>query len=166
MKKFILFAMLCLILQGCVGVVVPKTRTKVINDPIVSIYPDVPGAVRKRDSSETANVRDETSECTSQWLRTYWGDPEHISRIPANSNEIWTYKSGLVWEGVVPFVIIPIPLILPVTREKVRFSLHDGRVVSASVTESCTVGGTFGFIPHPEGGASFGALNWDENSSK
>jgi hypothetical protein len=166
MKKLIPIAILCLTLQGCVGVVVPKTRTKVISDPVVSVYKDVPDAVRARNLAEATKPVMETTNCTSEWLRDYWGEPQHISHNSTGSDEIWTYNSGLVWEGVVPFVIIPIPLVLPVAHEKVCFSLHDGRVVSASVTRSCTVGGTYGFIPNPEGGGSFGAWNWDEHSSK
>jgi hypothetical protein len=166
MKKLILFAILCLTLQGCVGVVIPKTRTKVISDPVVSVYKDVPDAVRARNLSEATKSVMETTNCTSEWLRTYWGDPQQISHLSENLDEIWTYKSGLVWEGVVPFVIIPIPLVLPVAHEKVCFMLHDGRVVSASVTRSCTVGGTYGIILNPNGGGSFGAWNWDDDSSK
>jgi hypothetical protein len=64
---------------------------------------------------------------------------------------------------MVPFVIIPIPLMLPVAKEKVCFSLHDGRVVGASVTKSIVVGGTYGFIPNPEGGGNFGAWNWADS---
>jgi hypothetical protein len=163
MKKLILSAMLCLALQGCVDVVVPKTRTKVISDPEVCVYRGAAEEVRIRNSSETTNQVVYKSNCTSEWLRTYWGDPEHISHISANSDEIWTYKSGLVWEGVVPFVIIPIPLVLPVAKEKVCFSLHDGHVVSVSVTKSCTVGGTYGFIPNPEGGGGWGVWSWTES---
>ena len=81
-------------------------------------------------------------------------------------DEVWMYKGDLAWVGAVPFVIVPIPLILPVTHEKVRFTLRDGHVVDASVTKSVTVGGTYGFIPNPEGGGSFGWWNWDEDSSK
>jgi hypothetical protein len=166
MKKLILFAMLCLTLQGCVGLVVPKTRTKIISDPQVNIYGRrILDGVLSRDSSEYTNMTVLCrSNCTSEWLRNYWGDPDRISHISGGSGEQWTYKFGLVWEGVVPFVIIPIPLVLPVAKEKVCFTLYDGRVVTA--TRSRTVGGTYGFIPKPEGGGSFGAWNWDEYSSK
>ena len=166
MKKLILFAMLCLTLQGCVGVVVPKTQTKMISDPEINAYGgNILDGVRIRDLSETTN-RVYKSDCTSEWLRTYWGDPYRINHNSGSSDEIWTYRFQSIWEGVVPFVIIPIPLILPVAHEKICFSLHDGRVVCVSVTKSRTVGGTYGVIPNPNGGGRFGAWNWDENSSK
>lgn len=167
MKKLIPFAMLCLTLQGCVGLVVSKTQTKLINDPVVSLIPDYPSdSVRKPDASKPVNDRGEKSDPTSEWLQRYWGAPARINHVRASSDEVWTYNSDLIWEGVVPFVVIPVPLLVPATREKVCFSIHDGRVVGARLIESCTVGGTYGFIPNPEGGGSFGAWNWaDENSS-
>lgn len=162
MRKFILFAALCISVQGCVGVVVPKTRTKIINDPAVCAYRGVPDEVLTHDSREAGGAF--TTNCTPEWLRTKWGAPDHISHDKANQDEVWMYKGDFAWVGVVPFVIVPIPLMLPLTREKVRFSVHDGHVVSARVTKSVTVGGTYGFIPNPEGGGSFGVWNWDDDS--
>ena len=161
MKKFIPFAMLCFLLQGCVGLVISKTRTTQINDPAVGMYQEVGLAVDELDPSRTNNVY--KSNCTLEWLRTSWGAPAHISRVPASSDEVWTYKGDLVWEGVIPFVIIPVPLLVPATKEKVCFSVHDGHVVSARVIQSWLVGGTYGWIPNPEGGGSFGLWNWAES---
>jgi hypothetical protein len=104
-----------------------------------------------------------TSQCTSEWLQWHWGSPSQIHHAAGGSEEIWTYKFDTVWEGIMPIVIIPIPLMLPVAKEKVCFSLHDGRVISASVTKSIVVGGTYGVIPNPEGGGSFGAWNWADS---
>src|ERR1700733_12218895 len=157
LKKIVLFAMFCLLLQGCVGVGVLKIQTKVINDPKISLRSNAPGPddVSKRNSTDATK----TDIYTTEWLQTYWGSPNSVTRISGGSDEIWTYKSSRwIWEGVIPFVIIPIPLVLPVAKEKVCFTLHDGRVVSAGTTESCTVGGTVGFVPNPEGGGSFGVM--------
>lgn len=167
MTKVIVLATLCSILQGCVGVVVPKTQTTIISDPVVEPYSG-------RDYVFSGSAPDrfhqwyrpgvtnglQTSECTSEWLQRYWGTPSHVRHAPSASEEVWTYKFDTAWEGIVPFAIVPIPLMLPIAKEKVCFSLRDGRVVSASVTESIVVGGTYGFIPNPEGGGGFGAWNW------
>ena len=163
MKKLILFGALCLVLPGCVGFVVPKTRTRVINNPEVSVFKgSVVDSVWESSGTNAPNPYSRTN-CPAGWLRAHWGAPDLVCRLPANSDEIWTYKSDLAWKGIVPFVIIPIPLILPVTREKICFDLHDGHVVSASITTSYTAGGTYGFIPNPEGGSGFGTWNWDDN---
>ena len=155
--------MLCFLLQGCVGLVVSKTRTTQINDPAVNMYQEVCLAVSELDPSQTNNVRTGKSDCTSEWLRTCWGAPAHISRVPASSDEVWTYKGDLVWEGIIPFAVIPVPLLVPATKEKVCFSVHDGHVVSARVIQSWLVGGTYGGIPNPEGGSGFGLWNWTES---
>jgi hypothetical protein len=163
MRALIFLAMICPLLQGCVGVVVLKTRTTVINDPVIPFYTEIPQPVSKQNSPEVTN----TVVYTSEWLRTYWNNPDCVSHGAGNSEEIWTYKSRRVWKGVVPFAIIPIPLILPVGQEKVCLTLRDGRVVSASTTRSATVGGTYGFIPPgPEGrGGGWGADSWNYDTT-
>ncbi len=170
MTKLILLAMLCLTLQGCVGVVVPKTHTTVISDPVVETYSGVdyvfslsaPDRFHTHYKPDASNAFS-TSQCTSEWLRQHWGSPSCIQHAAGEPEEIWTYKFDTAWEGIVPFVIIPIPLMLPVAHEKVCFSLRDERVIRASVTQSIVVGGTYGFIPNPEGGGSFGAWNWADS---
>src|SRR2546423_6088914 len=137
MRSLILFATLCPLLQGCVGVVVLKPHTEVISDPVIGRYWHDPDAVSKRNSSEATNAVIYTSE----WLQASWGAPNHISHISADTEEVWTYRLRPVWEGVVPLVIIPIPLALPLGREQVCFTLRAGRVVSASITKAWMVGG-------------------------
>ena len=150
------------------GVVIKKSKTTAINDPVIlnswtrQIYFEPLSAYihqREQFSAFDANHKD---VYTSEWLQKYWGHPDRISHSSTNSDEIWTYKTDLIWEGVVPFVIIPIPLILPVTHDKVCLRLHDGRVVNATVTKRSAVGGTYGFIPNPNGGVVFGVWNWNE----
>ena len=92
------------------------------------------------------------------------GRTKKNSRAPrGDTDEIWTYKFGSIWEGVVPIVIVPIPLVLPVGREKVCFALRDGRVVSANVTEAHMVGGIAGYCMDCWGGA-FGAFSLNDDS--
>src|SRR5690349_24217698 len=60
--------------------------------------------------------------------------------------EVWTYRFRPIWVGVVPCVIVPIPLALPVGRQTICFKLRDGNVVSASTTTPWMAGGVAGFI--------------------
>ena len=163
MKKLILFAMFSLLLQGCVGVAVLKTHRKVINDPEISLHSNAPGPddVSERSSPAGTNAIIYTTE----WLQTHWGHPNSVTRISGGPDEIWTYKSGLIHNGVIPFVIIPIPLILPVTKEKVCFTLHNGCVVSARLTQFCVVGGIYGLI-FPDGIGTFGGMSLDYGPSE
>jgi len=162
MRLFLFLAMLCPFLQGCVGVGVLRSRTKVINNPEISSYSDTPQPVSREKVSAATN----TVVYTAEWLRKNWEKPDHISHVAGTSEEIWIYKSDRIWEGVIPIiVIIPIPLVLPVGRESVRLTLRDGRVVSASTTIAGSSGGTYGFIPPgPEGrGGGWGVWSLNDN---
>jgi hypothetical protein len=160
MRALLFLAMLCPLLQGCVGVAVLHSRTKVINDPVIPFYSEIPEPVSSQKSSETTN----TVVYTAEWLQKNWNGPDHISHGVGNSEEIWTYKSRRIWKGVIPIiVIIPIPLVLPVGRESVCLTLRDGRVVSSSTTKSGTSGGTYGLIPPGPDGRGGGWGVWSLN---
>jgi hypothetical protein len=160
MKAVVFPAMLCVLLQGCVGAVVLKTRTEVINDPVIQFDSEIPQPISRKDSPEGTN----TVVYTPELLLKYWNSPDLVSH-GAGSEEIWTYKSRLVWKGVIPFVIVPIPLILPLGKETVCLTLRDGHVVSASMTRSHTAGATFGMYLNPEGGGGWGVMSWKDEPS-
>jgi len=152
MRAIFLLAILCPLLQGCVGVAVLKPKTTVISDPVISSYPNDADPVHERKSSEATNA----VVYTSEWLQTHWGSPNRVSRTLDNSDAIWTYTFRPIWEGVTPFVIIPVPLMLPTEKQKVSFVLHDGYIISARTTEPWMVGCIAGFSLSPEGGGNFG----------
>ena len=120
----------CLLAQGCVGVLVGRRSTETFKQPSIAEKP------------ATYAIGDATSwreAATSDWLRDHWGKPASIRPGPPETQgELWTYKFGPVWDGVVPCLIVPIPLVLPLGREKVVFLVREGEVVSADVL-------TFGF---------------------
>jgi hypothetical protein len=153
MRTLMLFALFCPLLQGCVGVVVLKSHTEVIRDPVIAFYPNDADPAHKRNSREETNA----VVYTSEWLETHWDSPHRVVRVSGGSDEVWTYRFRSIWEGIVPCVIVPIPLALPVGRQNVCFTLRDGRVVSASTTTPWMVGRVAGFMLSPEGGGNFGA---------
>jgi len=136
-KKLILLAMLCPLLQGCVGLVIAKQHSRVENNPVISLHPTKQFPTSSRDAKTVY---------TSAWLQTHWGRPyriRHVSSGPASGvDEVWTYRFGPIWEGIVPCLVVPIPLVLPVARETVCFTVRDGKVVSVSSTMPDT-GGVF-----------------------
>ena len=160
MRTLIVFAMFCPFLQGCVGVAVLKPHTEVIDDPVIASIPNDADPAHKRKSSEAANA----VVYASEWVQTHWGNPYRVNHVSGSSDEIWTYRFRPIWEGIVPCVIVPIPLVLPVGRQKICFRLHDGCVVSASSTVPWMVGGVAGFMLSPEGGGNFGASSMNEEA--
>jgi hypothetical protein len=151
MKAAIAFLPLCLLLQGCVGVDVHKTFTETIQNPrIVGRGPDFvvetpvfqplppddqSSLAQGIRSMNQAQIFDLTNVVVykSAWLENNWGKPASITRSGLGGiDEIWTYKFDVIWEGINLYVIVPIPIMLPVRRETVRFVVRDGRVVSAT----------------------------------
>ena len=166
MRTLILFAILCLLLQGCVGVGVMKTRTKVIDDPEISLNSSYSSALSPDDvSKRTSRGGTNAVIYTAAQLQEFWGHPNHITLVSGSSDELWTYKSRTIWEGVIPVMIIPIPLVLPVTREKVRFTIRDGRVINARITRSAMAGGAYGMILGPDGRGGWGATSLNNDSA-
>jgi hypothetical protein len=161
MKKIVLLAICCSLLQGCVGGIVLKPRTEIINHPAIDDYAGDADAAHKKDSAEATNG----VVYTSAWLQAHWGSPRHVRHTPGGADEVWIYHFRPIWVGVVPCVILPIPVALPVVREKTCFTIHDGHVVSASVTMPWEVGGVAGVLMSPEGGGSFGAVSLNDEAA-
>ena len=151
MKRAIALGMLCLcpLLQGCVGFVVAKQDTQVINNPVIASQADYENPAETREQARKRMAIADPAEATNRvtwevytpaWLQTHWGQPKHIRH--ADEVQVWTYHFGPIWEGIMPCLIVPIPLVLPVGEKKIGFTFHDGHVVSVSVTRPST-GGIF-----------------------
>jgi len=153
MKKIVSYLAIGLLVQGCVGGGALTKHSQTLRDPII---PDRPSPVLfSRDSAKMTNA----VVYTAAWLESHWGMPANITPSRANArDEIWTYKFGLIWKGVVPVVIIPIPLALPVAREQVQFTLRDGNIIDTIQTRRKTIGGAIGFGCGPCG-ITFGPLS-------
>ena len=140
----------CLMTQGCVGVFALRTQRHSADAPIVCEKPALYLA-----SSPT----DGTTNPTGKWLREHWGEPASVRVVSTEPQaELWTYRFGHPWRGIIPCVIIPIPLVLPVEQEKVVFMVKEGRVVSADISTLRWSGGAAGYLmgPEPRFGASGG----------
>jgi hypothetical protein len=147
---------LCLLLQGCVGGAVLTSRTKTFRDPVIWGKDSLFGRDELRDLPQRDPQADMYSItnvliCTSGWLEYHWGKPVSITHSGAGGlDEIWTYKFDPIWEGIEPYILVPIPIELPVRRETIRFVLRDDRVISATRIEPYRVGGVAGFIISPD----------------
>ena len=64
-----------------------------------------------------------------------WGEPDHKS---VDGNEaIFVYKEeGFAWTGIMPFIVIPIPLIFPVESNSTTLICKDDAVTRVSQTVS------------------------------
>jgi hypothetical protein len=62
-----------------------------------------------------------------------WGQPDHQS-VDGSATTL-VYKMGYKWAGVMPMIIIPIPLVIPVGRNSTSLVCEDGVLIGASGTE-------------------------------
>jgi hypothetical protein len=132
----------CLLSQGCVGIAIKSSTTKEFGQPRIATRPSI-GAVSEAGVGDT--------KVTATWLREYWGEPATIRSVsPQTQTERWTYKFSPMWYGIMPCVVIPVPLYLPLAKERVVFMLKEGCVVSARVVTSHD-SGTGASLLGPEG---------------
>ena len=116
-----------LLAQGCVGVVTWGTHEQTFE----------PASVTQKPATFAVSTVSKNAMAVSptpHWLEQHWGRPSHVKRLASpEQHELWTYNFHHQWCGVVPCAILPIPLLLPVGRERVVFCIRDGRVASAEV---------------------------------
>jgi len=66
---------------------------------------------------------------TDEQVRRDWGDPSEVS-FGDNGLERWTYYGSLRWNGLLLLaVVIPIPLFVPLGRERVSIDFRNGKAV-------------------------------------
>jgi hypothetical protein len=126
MAKLVPVLAACLLTPGCFGFVVNRTRTETFKQPWIADRPSI-SAVSTNYSTDVP---------TAVWLQEHWGKPASIRRVSTQGPaERWTYKFRVAWCGIVPCVIVPVPLVLPLAREKVVFFVREGQVVSAEAVK-------------------------------
>ena len=126
---------LAVLLSGCVGISYFGTTT------IDEAHPagEEPFRPVRRPGMDTAEA-----------LLVRLGEPdERVQR--ADLREEWTYDEGLRWNGPVIFVIIPIPLIIPVGYETSTYHLRDGVVENVIRVEQTWRGCACGMFLHSSG---------------
>lgn len=97
-----------LVLSGCIGLIIG--------------YPEYHPVVEPRPF-------DTNKEATKTDFLKYWGKPDSIVVHPDNAAiETWHYKRNH-WCGIIPVLIVPIPLVLPVCTKdnRIRF---DGKIAT------------------------------------
>ena len=153
----LLLVALCALIQGCVGGGVAWTEKETCQNPNLEGFHGE-GKPHSYGAAET-NI----TAFTPAWLRTNWGEPTSLRRTgPSGTNEIWTYKDDLNWNGVMLFVIIPIPLELPLGREWTELEIQEGRVIRWTRRSTRTAGGIVGYTVGPCGLNGFGPHSLSE----
>jgi hypothetical protein len=98
-------------------------------------------------------------KCSAVMAR--WGQADHQT-VDGNATT-FVYKKGFAWAGIVPMIMIPIPLVVPVATKSTSLVCENGVVMRASGTETVFRGGYCGLISEePRWGCKSEKPNFDE----
>jgi len=125
-------------MSGCAGVIVSSPSTTNYKNPTLSHY------LENTDSDHTRTVEhsDEAVSYDMNQVKKYWGEPSNSKH---NSEyDIWLYKHPNEWCGVVPFLVIPIPLVLPVCEHSYEVKFKNNLVESIKEKYPTVWGGICG----------------------
>ena len=87
--------------SGCVGLAIPKEDS--------NSYP-IPG-VTLSSRSWTSGPAGHTQTYTKEEVLKEWGTPDETSF--SEGMEHWSYNSEIRWIGVIVFLLIPLPIMVP-----------------------------------------------------
>ena len=157
MNRMLALLVVCALAPGCVGIGVRTTKTKSIQRPLLADANSQTGLWSRATKDSNG------PPLTSAWLESHCGKPTAVSPAPGgDAGELWTYDSGLNWNGVILFVLIPIPLEVPLGREWSRFLVRDGQVISGECRSTHATGGIIGYSIGPCGPTGFGVHSLDD----
>ena len=131
--KLVPILVACLLVQGCFGIVVDRKKTETLKNPYIVYSPDISNV----DATSWTN----RPTVTAAWLQEHWGTPTCVRLVSTDPKvEQRIYKFGLIWYGIMPSFVIPIPLILPFSSEKVVFFVLESEVVRVDVVKGHATG--------------------------
>lgn len=133
MYKRIIAVTSIFILSGCVGagVLMPDESEAILSPSISS-----------SKGNYSSNHFEKKYTCS--YVQEKWGEPDTISAKDNKSTLL--YKHDLVWAGVMPILIIPIPLAIPVGSKSTAIECNNDVVIKAYGTRTTFYGGYCGVI--------------------
>lgn len=128
------------ILSGCVGIASFTEHSKnSTRFPVpflkVGHYGTQPTEVFLQDNRLVSRPID-PSRITKQKLINIWGEPDSIEYIKGGRTiEQWIYNREIGWSGIVVFIGIPIPLLVPVGYRNTILTIENGIVIKGEFFE-------------------------------
>jgi hypothetical protein len=111
-------------LYGCIGIGVLGVGDRSISTGKVPTYP-----------YRTKLVSYEGEALSTYYVLSQWGEPNHRKQTDSNG-EIWEYRGkNLRWHGVVPMLLLPLPLVIPFGHDYVTLVIKNDLVQSSETTD-------------------------------
>ncbi len=147
MRKFFAITFSILPLTGCVGIGAiyptdrPLAQMPEFGPDIGEYYPRI---------NYYRSINPGSLKCSE--LMAQWGPPNNLT--VKGEEKTLTYKHGLVFAGLVPFIVIPIPLVLPVGRKSAVITCHEEQILNALGTATKLSGAVCGIGTFVQGGGT------------
>ena len=120
-SRSLLILLITIMLQGCVGGMVLHQNNRTFNGVGV-VNADMPPTTSKCKNASTNE--------NTKTIQSRYGLP---TSIETNGDaETWRYKGSLGWSGIVPILVIPIPLIVPTGHRDTVLNFSNGKLVSVT----------------------------------
>jgi len=125
--------MLLVSLEGCFGVGFYGTA-RTYGEPVLR--------------AKSAGTPDPDHALPSEVLLKEVGEPDERELLP-DGKEHWVYEGSMRWSGMVLWVILPLPLVIPVGHESQTYLVGDGVAISVDTVKQASDTYWCGVIPGP-----------------
>lgn len=138
----------CLSLSGCLGGVAIHTVECDFDYPIT----DYTYTQEKFEPCEGAEVINFSKDD----FRQGWGTPDEIVKISDNK-EVWVYNKKKMYCGLVPMLVVAVPLVLPTCEVFDEITFENDFAVHVHLIRITSTGAAFGLIPQQKGAMALDA---------
>jgi hypothetical protein len=108
-------------LSGCVG--------------IAFVHPKVDEHDRFYLAARPSVLPTSAPNTTKTEATEHWGTPDKIEHVDA-VRERWFYYNSLSWAGIIPMLILPIPMVIPTGHDYVELLFEGENAVKARTSQT------------------------------
>lgn len=150
MKSSAVAIFISILVSGCVGVgpITTITSTEKVGSSSYARVCPVPDRVGELTSCKAEDAKTYTAEK----IIGIWGKPK--SRGMKGDEEYLIYNRSIAWRGLLGFVVVPIPLLLPVGHNQTTFLFEQNSLIQTDYESSKSNIAVCGL--HSEGPNGFG----------
>lgn len=148
--KLLALAVLISLNSGCIGIAVVFPNSK------ESTQFDISGYGKDLTSTKSKNP-------SKSRVEALWGKPDRITAVPPNG-EVWRYRDGYDWIGVVPILYFPIPIIIPIIPSNIDIYFNGDDAVKVEYSDTDSYGFCYG--PEDEGSMKYKFITYSPKSPK
>jgi hypothetical protein len=148
--RTIVLSLTLLALSGCIGAGIVTQGVSSWNIGDNGFSAPCPG----EKAETTLCSQDKVRQMTPEIIAETWGVPKRD--YVTNGQRLLVYNVGIAWRGIVIFIGIPIPLLLPLGHNEATLYFQDGHLVKFEYGYNWLTAAVCGL--HSEGPNGFGCI--------